>query len=69
MIPTFFCTWSVLGKDGQPITYVDKQSGKTKLKRYTAVYRDYTRNGALAQLRKDHEGEPLVKVNCEKVHA
>ena len=69
MIPTFLCTWSVLGKDGKPTTYTDKQSGKVKLKRYSKTYTDYTRKGALAQLRKDHADELIVKVNCEKVYA
>lgn len=69
MMSTFFCSWSVLGKDGQPITYIDKQSGKSKLKRFTKTYHNYTREGALAQFRAEHRDEldKIVKVNCGKV--
>jgi hypothetical protein len=71
MMSIFFCSWSVLGRDGQPITYFDKESGKSRLKRFTKTYRDYTRNGALAQFRAEHRDEldSIVKVNCEKVRA
>lgn len=69
MMPIFFCSWSVLGRDGQPITYFDKQSGKSKLKRFMKSYHDYTRSGALAQFRAEHRDEldSIVKVNCEKI--
>jgi hypothetical protein len=71
MMSVFFCSWSVLGRDGQPITYFDKESGKSRLKRFTKTYRDFTRNGALAQFRAEHRDEldSIVKVNCEKVRA
>ena len=71
MMSMFFCSWSVLGKDGQPTTYFDKESGKSRLKRFTKTYRDFTRNGALAQFRAEHRDEldSIVKVNCEKVRA
>lgn len=69
MTCTFICTWSFIGRDGQPMTYFDKQSGKSKLRRFKQVYHDYTRNGALAQFRAEHKNElgSIVKVNCEKV--
>lgn len=65
----YFCTWSRLDRDGQPMTFFDKQTGKSKLRRFSEVYHDYTRNGALRQFREAHKHEldEIVKVNCEKV--
>jgi hypothetical protein len=65
LMPIFVCTWSVLGKDGHPLTYFDKKTQKTKLRRYTDSFNDYTRAGALRQLREKH-GNDIVKVNCQK---
>ena len=64
-MPIFVCTWSVLGKDGQPLTYFDKKTQKARLKRFTESFNDYTRTGALHQLREKH-GNDIVKVNCER---
>ena len=67
MMSTFLCTWSVADQNGQPQTYFDKQAGVYKPKRFKQSYRDYTRNGALNQLRKEYADVELIKVNCEKV--
>lgn len=69
MMSTFLCTWYVADQNGQPQTYFDKQAGVHKIKRFKQAYRDYTRNGALRQLRTEYGDQVnLIKVNCEKVY-